>query len=154
MKRQLFISYSSDDFDKVELIEKELLTNSLFSPLVIQRIEKPNKTLTTKIKEGIKSAYIIIPILTKRSITAQWINQEIGYSFCLDNKQVIPIVAASIINDLRGFINNQIDIPFTFKDNLSRGQENKYFMSTFRKLIKYLEKQIDKGQKGVQTWYF
>lgn len=91
MKEILFISYANENLNKVELIKKELANNSFFEPLIVANKREPNKALVKKVTDGIDSSYCVIPILTRDSISAQWINQEIGYAFG-KNILIIPIV--------------------------------------------------------------
>lgn len=139
MKKILFISYSNNNLTKVKLIKKELTDHAYFEPLIIAFNREPNKTLITKVTEGIDSSFAIIPILTRDSIKTQWINQEIGYSQGI-KKLIYPIVESIILDDLKGFIHKQNDIPYTYQiDTEHIGQENKSFMSTFRLLLKDIE---------------
>jgi hypothetical protein len=145
VKKLLFISYSNDDFDKVELIEKELHDNKFFEPLVVARKRKANKALVAKVTEGIESSFCVIPILTRKSIKTQWINQEIGFAYG-KGIPVIPIIQKSIIDVLKGFIHKNNDLPYSFLSKTPRGSvsnENKDFMKNFRILIKDLEKDIN-----------
>lgn len=109
MKEDIFISYSDNDKDKVDLIVKELKGNTKFKPLVIASNREALKPLAEKVADGIVKAKIIVPILTKNSITTQWINQEIGFATAL-NKKIIPIVEKDIIGILKGFIHREIDL--------------------------------------------
>jgi lipopolysaccharide biosynthesis protein len=64
MKRILFISYSDDNLDKVELIKKELINHPYFEPMIVAFNREPNKALVKKVTDGIDSSLVIIPILT------------------------------------------------------------------------------------------
>jgi hypothetical protein len=58
----------------------------------------PNRALVKKVTSGIKKSYAVIPILSFKSIQAQWINQEIGYSFG-KKKQVIAIIEKGLLEN-------------------------------------------------------
>lgn len=51
----------------------------------------------------------------------------------------LPIAKNNILDDLKGIIHKQNDIPYTFSGNNVKGQENKSFMSCLRNLINDLE---------------
>jgi hypothetical protein len=149
MKEILFISYASENNDKVELIINELKDHQIFEPLVVAKKREPNKALVKKVTEGIDIAYRFIPILTSQSIKTQWIKQETGYASG-KNVPIVPIVEKYILNDLKGFVHKQNDCPYTYTASirlLHRGEENKSFMTCFRLLIKDLEEEYKANQK-------
>jgi hypothetical protein len=148
-KKLLFISYSNDNYDKVKLIKKELENHILFEPLVIADRRKPNNALGKLIREGIDSAYCIVPILSSQSFKTQWINQEIGYAIAKD-KPIIPIIEGTILKELKGFVNNQNQCPYCYagKGGLLIRDENKSFMTWFRILVKDLEEEFYNTHKS------
>ena len=147
MKQTVFISYSSLDQDKVDYLVREFKNNSSFKPLVIAFNREPTKPLTEKVVRGIKDCFCIIPILTSNSIKTQWINQEIGFAKGI-GKEIIPIVDSNIINELKGFIHKQIDLPYNYKSNIeNKTTENKRFVKTVRTLISDLEKKKEPNEE-------
>jgi TIR domain-containing protein len=149
MKHQLFISYSDFDKDKVDLIIKELEDHYLFSPLVIASNREALRPLAEKVINGIKASTVFIPIMTAKSISTQWINQEIGFAKAID-KKTIPLVEGTILKDLKGFIHKEIDLPYNFITDNS----NTDFLKTLRLLIADLEvlfSQIDVETKPKKT---
>ena len=139
MKNSIFISYASTDIDKVDLIIKEFENSPYFTPLVVAFNREPNKALVKKVTEGILNSFAVVPILSQESIRTQWINQEIGYSEA-KNKIIRPIVEHEILNDLKGFIHKQNDLPYTYRSqNLSTIQKEESFLSAFRILMSDLE---------------
>jgi nucleoside 2-deoxyribosyltransferase len=143
MKKKLFISYADANKDKVDLIKKEFTDHYLFEPLIVTNKRTPNKALIEKVAEGIASSYRVIAILTQDSINTQWINQEIGYATAKEIK-VIPIIEKKIMNDLKGFVHKQNDLPYAFNTRvgITTRDENKSFMNNFRVLIKDLEEEL------------
>ncbi|MBI5540315.1 MAG: toll/interleukin-1 receptor domain-containing protein [Bacteroidia bacterium] len=141
-QQELFISYSDFDKDKVHLIVNELEGNFNFKPIVIASNREALKPLAAKVAEGIIQADIIIPILTEKSVSTQWINQEIGYATAL-NKKIMPIVERDIIDKLKGFIHKQIDLPYNYSSNLNKSIENEEFIGQFRDLL------FDLGNKNL-----
>lgn len=137
-KKSLFISYSSKDNDKIELIRMELENHSVFTAKIIASDREPLIPLAEKVKIGIEKAFVIIPILTSKSINTQWINQEIGYS---TGKGIAlkPIVEVQIMKKLKGFIHKELDLPFNFRADKDRSIEDENFIKAFRDLLKFLE---------------
>ena len=146
MKKKLFISYASENLKKVDLIVKELKNHPHFEPLVVANNREPNKALIKKVTSGIKSSYRVIVLLTKESITSQWINQEIGFAFG-EKIPVIAIIEQSLLDNdrLKGFIHKQNDCPYKYptRTGLLMREENKGFMAVFRLLIKDLENNLE-----------
>jgi len=138
MKESIFISYSDFDKDKIILVKKVLEDNQHFCPLIIASEREALRPLVGKVSEGITKAPIFVPIITQRSISTQWINQEIGYAFSKE-RMIIPIIEKEIIEKLRGFIHKEVDLPYSFHSSLNRATENKNFMSCFKLLVSDLE---------------
>lgn len=148
-KKKLFISYYSENIDKVRHIKKELENHPLFEPLVVADKRKANSALTKLVSEGIDMSYRLIPILSPQSYRTQWINQEIGYAIC-KNIPIIPIVEVSILDDLKGFVHKQNQCPYTYKaarKGVIVRDENKGFMSSFRLLIEDLKEELGNYSK-------
>jgi hypothetical protein len=129
--------------EMVDFIENELKYHAQFEPLIIARNREALKSLSEKIIIGIHESEVIIPVLTKKSINTQWINQEIGYAIAI-KKKISPIVDKEIINRLKGFIHNQVDIPYNF---IPDNENLDHFKETFKILIKDLEAELSVPQK-------
>lgn len=144
-KKILFISFASENYDKVKHIITELENHSLLEPLIVANKRRPNEALSKLIKDGIESAYCIIPILSPESYRTQWINQEIGYAEGV-RIPIKPIVEKSLLDrdDLKGFVNKQNQCPYTYtyRPRPYKSSENKTFMTCFKLLIGDLEKEI------------
>lgn len=147
-KAKAFISYCFAD-DRKRKILQTLLKNSGIEPLVVATQAEPAKHLSIKVKESINNSNYLIPILTSQSVSTQWINQEIGYAEKLveDGRiKIIPIVSEDVFQILKGFIHNQMDLPFKFKTSLKAGAENKLFKSQCTLLVNYL---VNLGGKSI-----
>lgn len=142
-KKLLFISYASENFNKVKLIKKELAKNQYFEPHIVADKRRPNRSLVKLVKEGIESSYRVIPIFSPQSIGTQWINQEIGYAEG-KNISIVPIVENSVLSQLRGFVHMQNQCPYIYTiDAVKKGKESKEFMYQFRLLISDLEEELN-----------
>ena len=143
MKEKIFISYSQEDKNKLESLSKAL-ENSVkkFMPIIVANRRNPGKPLTDKVKEGILETPFFIPILTRSSITNQWVNQEIGFAVAND-RNIMPLVEKSILNELKGFIHNQVDLPFTFEGNVSnKWKEAQNFRKCYKEMLHHLEDKL------------
>lgn len=125
---KLFISYSDMDKNKLKSLEKIIKKNPPLVAIIIANDRQPSKHLTEKVITGIKESHYFIPIMTKNSIHAQWLNQEIGYAVS-QGKTIIPIVNKKIMNKLRGFIHKQLDLPYQFegKANNKLSEATKFY---------------------------
>ncbi len=121
--RIIFISYSNDNINLVEILEKLIAERKDLSALIIANKREPLKPLVEKVSQGIKDSDILIPILTNKSISAQWINQEIGFASAL-KKTILPLIERNLISSLKGFIHKEKDLPYLFdkssEDDFSR----------------------------------
>jgi hypothetical protein len=140
---KLFISYSSKDQQIIDFIENLLSDHKLFEPLIIARNREALKPLSEKVINGLTDSEIVIPILTKNSIYTQWINQEIGFAKAI-NKKISPVVERDIIEQLKGFIHNQVDIPYNY---ISNSENINGFKDTFNTLLNDLEVEYKVKQK-------
>jgi len=143
MYQNLFISYSDKDRNKLEALSKAIRNSSGKIKLItVAKRKIPGKPLSDKVKEGIIEAVYFVPILTRSSIRNQWVNQEIGFATA-NHRNIIPLVEKSIVNKLKGFIHNQIDLPFTFEGNRSNKQkEARSFRKCYKDIIYHLENDI------------
>ena len=81
MEEKFFISYCNEDRHKLNALSRALRKSPYkFKPIIIAKRKNPGKPLTEKVKEGILETPYFIPILTRASITNQWVNQEIGFA--------------------------------------------------------------------------
>ncbi|GAA4459626.1 hypothetical protein GCM10023093_00930 [Nemorincola caseinilytica] len=145
-KKKAFISYNEKDSSKVDIIEKEMSSSEYYEIIRIGSYKNALQLLSDKVLQELQSADLVIPILTRNSIGTQWINQEIGFAKALD-KKTYPIVEIEIINELKGFIHAQADLPYKFKRSNSIGHENKNFAKCFRELRNDIEAEFKKFEK-------
>lgn len=135
-KTKIFISYSSDDNKKMTLLSELINDTDNLEPIVIANRKSPQSLLSEKVTNGIHEADVLIPILTKRSIMNQWVNQEIGYTYCLKDKTIIPLVEDTVMEKLKGFIHKQLDLPYVFNgSNVNPRSESISFKKIASSLI-------------------
>lgn len=140
MSLYFFISYSHLDKNKMEALRKAIQkANGKFVPIVVAKTSMPNKSLSQKVQNAILNSSFIIPILTKNSLTNAWVNQEIGFATAY-SKNILPIVDKNVIPELKGFIHDQIDLPFHFEsDDSNHAKEAKNYRQSYKTLIRYLQ---------------
>lgn len=116
MSIKFFISYSTADKGKMLSLRKRIEKHNSLKAIVVADDRKASKLLTDKVKDGIDESEYFVCILTAKSITNQWVNQEIGYATAQDRK-IRPIVESKVLDKLKGFIHKQMDLPYTVKTN-------------------------------------
>ena len=139
MKTKIFISYAREDTNKMKALYKALSKpESKIFPIVSSKINMPGAPLSDKVMKGIEDSSCFLPIITESSIKNQWVNQEIGYAIA-KNKVIYPLVDDRIIHKLKGFIHDQIDLPFTFTSTKSTPKREAHnFRKCYRKLLGHL----------------
>lgn len=142
MSTKIFISYCSDDENKMRALERIIKKTKELEPVIVSDRRTPRVPLEKKVKDGILESDYMIPILTSNSIYSQWVNQEVG--FAEGNKiDIYPIVEKLIINKLKGFIHKNSDLPHQFECNSSKKKK----AANFRKCAKLLVEDIVKLQE-------
>ena len=126
-KKTIFISYSDQDSNKMRSLERVIRTGGQFTPIIIADNRQALVQLTEKVSTGIMTCDYFIPIITRKSITTQWLNQEIGYATAA-KRRVIPIVEIQLIDKLKGFIHKQLDLSYSFEgsENNSRSESMRF----------------------------
>ncbi len=143
MSINFFISYTDKDKKKMEALSKAIdKAKKSFHPIIVSKSHAPLVPLSDKVINGINTSHFIIPIISSSSIQNQWVNQEIGYAKA-KNLKIFPIVDKSIINHLKGFINDQMDLPFRYDPHKSnKRKEAANFRKCYNELISYLLESI------------
>ena len=113
MKARIFLSYSESDKNKLKALRKAINKRDKFDPIIVAERRRVGQSLADKVKQCIHEADCLMPILTRRSIDSQWVNQEIGFAEAL-KKPIIPLVEKNLLDNLKGFIHKQMDLPFAF----------------------------------------
>lgn len=91
-KYQVFICYSEDDIEFVEMLYESLNRISEIIPYVAGLYRLSGKELKDRIKEEIIASDFIVVLLTHNGIKSQWVNQEIGFACAHHNDvNIIPV---------------------------------------------------------------
>lgn len=138
MEQSVFISFSVKDNSFVNRLKKRLQNSLYLKPIIITEKRQPGFLNTEKVAIGIIESDFVVPIITKASINSQWLNQEIGFASAL-KKKIYPIIEQSCLNDLKGFVNKEIDQPYMFKANEKANTERENYRKCLDKLITDLE---------------
>lgn len=113
MKAKIFLSYSELDKNKLKALRSAIKKREGLDPIVVSERRKVGQSLADKVKECMQEADILIPILTRKSIGSQWVNQEIGFAEAR-KIPIVPLVEKSLLDKLKGFIHKQMDLSFVF----------------------------------------
>jgi hypothetical protein len=138
MKQKAFISFTEKDRKKMELLKKLISESKSLIPIVIEDKREGALHLSDLVSKGINESNYFIPILTKNSITSQWVNQEIGFAKAL-NKNILPLLEKELITVLKGFIHIQIQLSYNY--SVEKNENGNYKKSCIS-LIKDIDNEI------------
>jgi hypothetical protein len=133
-KKVIFVSYSDLDNNKMRCVERVIIKAGKFSPRIIADNRQALVQLSEKVSKGIIECDYFVPIITRRSISTQWLNQEIGYAVAI-KKRIIPIVEGELIDKLKGFIHKQLDLSYSFEASEKKEIESTRFLQQAKKMI-------------------
>lgn len=144
MKTKIFLSYSESDKNKLKAVRNAINKRwEGLDPIVVAERRKVGQNLADKVKECILEADCLMPILTRKSIDSQWVNQEIGFAEAM-KRPIIPLVEKSLFDKLKGFIHKQMDLPFAFtgfESDLKK--EAQSFRKCYVSALGYIESSSD-----------
>ncbi|MCC6448872.1 MAG: toll/interleukin-1 receptor domain-containing protein [Chitinophagaceae bacterium] len=140
MKKNVFISFTEKDRSFMSRLKKAVEKSSMLTPVVIEDKKRGALALSKLVSEGILESNYFVPILTSNSITSQWVNQEIGFAQAnIDKIEIVPIVEAAIIDNLKGFVNNQIQLKYSYKFSEDKKKERANYRKCISGIVTYLE---------------
>lgn len=161
---RVFICYSHDDRELVERVD-EMLTSIGLVPVWDKSI-MPGTRFTSAIKERIKYAHILMPLLTENSAQRPWVHQETGYALAL-NIPVLPVAvgrvpgqmiaelhAIEVDEDLSGFAEKVADVDFESLifspqiDNPTAMEVTAWQEERTEFLVRYASRVIELGHYG------
>jgi len=91
---RVFISYSHDDREIAEVVEKHLREGlkeiPMWDPMVL-----PGATFSDELREMISFAHVFVPILTPGSNQRPWVHQEVGYAIALGTP-ILPLAFGAL----------------------------------------------------------
>lgn len=136
MKINIFISYSSENANKMNALKRAILKSEMLAPIVVADKRSPKKSLADKVRGAILESDYLVPILTESSINNQWVNQEIGFAEALGTKiKIFPIVEKAIFNDLKGFIHSNLELPYQYAPSENKSKEASSFRKSYQLLL-------------------
>lgn len=134
MEIKIFISHVFSDYNKAKSFAKEIDKHSSLKPILIVDKKELRTLFVSQVKTGIENSDYVIPILTKASLTSQWVNQEIGFAEAKE-KVVFPLIDSTILHKLKGFIHKEEE-HFCFIGN--KANDSRAFRKTYLSLIKHI----------------
>jgi len=150
MPINIFISYSSENQNKLEALLRIFKKKENLTPIVVADQRLSLQTLSEKVINCFSKSDYFISILTKESINNQWVNQELGYATAIEDRiKIVPIVEKGIMDDLKGFINRNVDLPYTYVGSDEKRKE----AANFRKCCNLLLDDIKSAEQvaGMET---
>ncbi len=91
MSYVVFISYSTQDMERVEEVQRALRDSQQVEVFVAEHSVRPGEHLVEKIMQAIKRCDLFVLLWSKNSEQSQWVIQELGAAAAAD-KPIIPIV--------------------------------------------------------------
>jgi len=120
MKYNIFISYSTKDFEVVKKFQAILENTPDLNVFVAEDSVKAGEKLGGKIQNAIKNSQLFLLLWSKNSKESEWVSQEIGIAKQAE-KDILPIIldkgmtAPGFISDLK-YIASHDDLEKTVKD--------------------------------------
>jgi hypothetical protein len=147
MPLKVFISYSEVDKTKMVTLRNKLKRNSSFEPIVVAYRRMTSTLLSDKVARAIEETDVLVPILTRKALFNQWVNQEIGYAKA-KKKLIWPIVEDNIIDKLKGFVHKQYDLPYHFPRSDGSEKQAIAFRKCCSHLLSDLQLTLQFGRPG------
>lgn len=114
MKKDVFISYSSKDFDKVNSVKNILEINGISCWMAPQCIP-PGSSYAKEIPMAIKNCKVFLLMLTSKSQESQWVPKEVSLALS-ETKCVIPFVIEDcILTDMFNFFLTDVQRYYAFE---------------------------------------
>ena len=114
MKRDVFISYSSKDFDKVNNVKSILEINGISCWMAPQCIPT-GSSYAKEIPVAIRSCRVFLLMITSRSQESQWVPKEVSLALS-ECKCVIPFVIEDcILTDIFNFFLTDVQRYYAFE---------------------------------------
>src|SRR5207245_4824813 len=108
-RTKVFISHSGLDNDLIDHFDKSLKVVGI-TPFLAEQFPATGENVPKKIAFHIRESNAFVPIMSKKSLSNQWVNQEIGYAFHLLESQdrnppyFYPAVEKGLGDSVKGFL--------------------------------------------------
>ena len=132
---KMFVSFASEDIEFIELLASEIQEKFPdIEPQIIEHKKDAGIDFQKQVFTRLESCNWFFVLLTEKSITNQWVNQELGFAFSLyrrgDIKKIIPIVERKSIKrryeiiNLKGFIHKEVESAVFIRENIQESIQN------------------------------
>jgi hypothetical protein len=140
---QIFLSHNTRDRDWCEWLMAEAVKHGI-KPYLAEHDQQAGGNLADKIEAAIDASAAVVVLITDNSVTAQYVQQEIGYARKA-KKLIIPVVQTGITTEQLGMLQGVEYIPFDF-ENPHEGHAQ--LTARLRQLaVKHAEAQAAKQRK-------
>ncbi|MFZ1926249.1 MAG: toll/interleukin-1 receptor domain-containing protein [Solirubrobacteraceae bacterium] len=140
---QIFLSHNTRDRGWCEWLMREAARHNIEAYLAEHDVQA-GSSLAEKIEAAIDASAAVVVLVTDNSVTAQYVQQEIGYARKA-KKLIIPLVQTGITTEQLGMLQGVEYITFDF-DNPHEGHVQ--LTSALKRLAeKHATEQIAKRQK-------
>tara|TARA_R110002073_G_scaffold278790_1_gene442548 strand:+ start:1288 stop:1767 length:480 start_codon:yes stop_codon:yes gene_type:complete len=122
MDFNIFVSYSTHDLEKVELLRAQL-EDTPIKVFIAEHSVTPSQNLRETISIAIEESDLFVVLWSKNAQDSEWVSQEIGQANAL-KKTILPLVLSEGMS-LPGFINDlkYIDVHKNVEHALAKSRE-------------------------------
>ena len=143
MKKDVFISYSSKDFDKVNNVKNILEINGISCWMAPQCIPS-GSSYAQEIPTAIRNCKVFLLMLTSKSQESQWVPKEVSLALS-ETKCVIPFVFEDcVLTDMFNFFLTDVQRYYAFELQ----------SDSLRELIERIKFECNNGNGNETTNYF
>jgi hypothetical protein len=139
--KKVFVSHCADDNRIIDFL-MEPMTAIGIEPFIAERFIPAGQSIPVGIAENIEDSNVFLPVITKNSLSNQWVNQEIGYAFSYyrsnESPFIMPLVDRDQVDSIKGFLAIPQVTKYVALD-LSEPQK------TIHELISQLRRYIDRN---------
>lgn len=153
MKFKVFVSYSSHDLDKVELLRQQLESSSL-EVFIAEHSISAGQELGPVIDKEIKECDMFVVLWSHDARDSDWVSQEIGKATAY-KKEILPLLLNENIT-VPGFINHLKYLPIFHNHEDGLNQATEIMVAAYNKKL-HAEKALIEAtrlqkEKNTEKW--
>lgn len=148
MQYKIFVSYSTQDIDHVELLRRQLMGTPI-DVFVAEHSVRPSENLGEKISKAIEECDLFVVLWSNNAKDSGWVSQEIGRAGAL-NKTILPLVLTEGLS-LPGFISNIKYLPVYKEPSNATLEAREIIVNSYNQKAQMLAQVEAKKQKDNES---
>lgn len=150
MQYKIFVSYSTHDIEKVELLRQQLIGTPI-EVFIAEHSVIPSEDLGEKISKAIEECDLFVVLWSENAQDSDWVSQEIGRAAAL-KKTILPLVLTEGVG-LPGFISNLKYLPVHKNPEAALAKAREIIITSYNKKVHAynLAKAEEQKQKDKDT---